>query len=181
MLRAVLIRKNRVSKIISETASLPPRELTNDRMCFCYVVAFGALEYMIESLIRGWIQHSIRQHKHLYPGKPKVDYIISVLNEMAEFNLEHNNGIKFKKICDLVDRLTGSTNRVNLESAVAAYPGGSAALGSAIKRIETTRHNIAHGALLPNEASPNLTELENDFNHIYDCLVKNLDMALPRR
>ena len=181
MLRAVLVRKNRVSKIILGVRSLPPREQTNESMCFCYILAFGAIEYMLESLIKGWIQHSIRHHRHPYPGKPKVDYVITVLNDMAEFNLEHNNGIKFGKICDLVDRLTGSTRRTSLESGVDAYPGGRAALGAAIKRIETTRHNVAHGQLLPAEVSPNLAELENDFNHIYNCLVTNLDAALPRR
>ena len=107
--------------------------------------------------------------------------MITILNAMVEFNLQRNNNIKFREIFDLVDRLTGHANRLNLESRVDAYPGGRCALGEATKRIATTRHNIAHGALMPSELSPNLAELEDDFNCVYECLVKNLDIALPRR
>ena len=181
MLRAVLTRRNKVSRLLVDTQSLPPHQQTNDRMCFCYIIVFASVEYMIESLIRGWINHNVRKHKYPYPQKPRVDYIISVLNDLAEFNLERNNGIRYGRICELIQKLAGPTSKTSFKASVDAFPGGSGALDTAIKRVETTRHRIAHGQLLPDEVSPNLAELQKDFDHIYACLVENLNAALPRK
>lgn len=93
-------------------------------MCLCYILAFGALEYMIESLIRGWVQSNVRKHRHPYPGKIKVDLIIGVLNDLAEFNLKHNNAIRYDRICPLIERLTGASNKARFTTGVSSFAGG---------------------------------------------------------
>jgi hypothetical protein len=180
MHRAVIKRKNRVLKHINTIRSLKPAEQTNESMCGCYVLAFGALEYMIETLIRGWIQSNVRKHKHPYRGKSQVDIVIAVLGDLAEQNLKHNNGISYSKICELVEKLSGAGNKQIFKRNIETFPGGVQALQTAIARIETTRHNVAHGALWPDEISPNLNDLEQDFMHVYSCLVVTLNTVLPR-
>lgn len=180
MHRAVVKRKNRVIKHIQSTQALRPTEQTNESMCGCYVLAFGALEYMIETLIRGWIQSNTRMHKHSYRGKARVDYLIKVLSDLAESNIRYNNGINYSNICKLVEKLAGTNNKDKFKASIDQYSGGSAALIAAILRIETTRHNVAHGAFWPDEISPNLNDLEQDFMYIYSSLIETLNSTLPR-
>lgn len=180
MHRDVLVRRNRVIKYIQRVRELPIRQRSHESMCSCYVYTFGALEYMLETLIRGWIQSRVKQHKSPYKGKKSVDAVIKALEQLAESNLKANNGIKYSTTCELIEKLAGTQKKDMVKSVVDALPGGSAALGSAIARIETMRHNIAHGALWPDETSPNLDDLENDFLFIYNGLIVAINQALPR-
>jgi hypothetical protein len=180
MLRAALTRKNQVTKYIAEVKSLPPKEHNNEAMCFCYVLAFAAIEFMAESIIRGWVQHNIRKHKYPYRGKAHVDNVIGVLSDLAELNLRSNHSMDYSRICELLEKLAGTVAKDNFRRSVRRHKGGVRALNVAIDNIKTTRHNVAHGVMMPNDISPNLAQLETDFNHVYACLIENLNRALPR-
>ena len=180
MHRSVLRRKQKVLKYIDNVVNANPLKITNESMCYCYILSFASLEYMIETLIRGWIQSNIRYHKHYYPGKSKVDNIIMVLNELAEGALKYNNGIDYDKICDLVGKLAGDAKKDAFMLEVKSFSGGAPALKASIDRIKIMRHNVAHGAVWPDETTPNVSELKTDFSHIYDCLIQALNTTLKR-
>lgn len=179
MHRTVIKRKNRILSHIKDVRSLSPTERSNESMCGCYILAFGAIEFMIETLIRGWIRSNTRKHKHPYKGKSDVDNVIKVLEDLAETNIKGNHAIKYSKICELVEKLAGSAKKDIFKNKIDSA-GGATTLVAAIDRIELTRHQVAHGNLWPNEISPNLDELENDFLYIYGSLISALNETLPR-
>ena len=167
-------------KHIDEIRSLPPQERSNDRMCSCYVFAFGALEYMVETLIQGWVQSNARKHKPRYKGKASVNQLLEVLNDYVEKSIIRNNGFDYNKICYLIERLAGQQRHDQFQTSVAAHPGGANALIAAISQITKLRHNVAHGKFWPDEVSPNLDELETAFLSVYDVLIVGLNDTLPR-
>lgn len=184
MIRSVHERKQKVSIILARVNAIKSTSVKHDQMCFCYVLVYGTLEFMIETIIRGWIQHHLKKHSSIgrYRGKRDVDRMIVALQANAEKNLELNNTIKYDKICGLLERAAGGTCLAKFKALVAASSdAGANDTISRIERISLTRHRLAHGIELPQGISPNISELENDFEFLYKNLIKNLDQVLPRK
>lgn len=180
MQRDALTRKNRTLNYIRDIKNLPIRQRSHEQMCSCYVYTFGALEFMLETITRSWIQSNIKKHKIPYRGKSSVDRVIGSLESLAEYNLEKNHKMDYEAACDLVQKLAGREKRDELKLRVGQAPGGVNSIITAIKRIQTTRHIVAHGKVWPNETSPNLDELESDFILIYEYLIKPMNEVLRR-
>lgn len=182
MIYAVNLRKRNIDSMLRGVRQLPPTKSTNDQMCFCYLLVYGSIEFMIESTIRGWINHYLKKHRYQYNDKAQVDKIIEVLMANAEISLDSNHTINYSKICQLIKKLAGQSKYNQFKQLVqSSSPGGTGEVIASLKRIAQTRHRLAHGIELPSGISPNVYELENDFNIVYTRLVANLDRVLPRR
>ena len=182
MIRTVYLRKLYIDKQLGVVKAMPNNKLKHDTMCNSYVLVCGSIEYMIESIIRGWLKHNIKKHRYNYPKKKHVDDVIDTLYNNAEVNLYNNHTIDYDKICSLIKTLAGDQILFTFKANVrAASPAGAEATISALKRISLLRHMLAHGINTTTELSPNISELENDFNTIYKNLVENLDTLLARR
>lgn len=151
-------------------------------MCLSYVIVFAAIEFMAESIIRGWLVHNMRRHNGArYSKKASVERLLNALYANAELNLGSNHTIDYGRICELVSKLAGDGKGAELKRLVdASSPAGASFTIEALRRITTLRHNLAHGSHAPDELSPNLSELKADFNTVYTNLLTNLDNVLRR-
>lgn len=182
MLRTVYVRKLYIDKHFKIVGLMKNSKLKHEMMCNSYVLVCGTIEYMIESIIRGWLKHNINKHKHVYPGKKHVDGVLDTFYNNAELNLYNNHTIDYDRICNLVKSLAGDKIATSLKASVlAASPPGVNMTASALKRVSLLRHLLAHGHNTTLELSPNISELESDFNTIYTDLIENLDKLLARR
>jgi hypothetical protein len=182
MIKAVYERKRVLSFMLSRTKALKPSKLTQNEMCFCYVLVCAGIEFMIETTLREWIKHNRQKHSSTrYIGKKHVDLLLDITSSNAEATISSNHSIDYERICQLVLAVAGEAKRDEFKRLVLAMsPAGTNQVKVAIERVALTRNRIAHGVELPSGVSPNLSELENDLNFIYTGLIANLDKTLAR-
>lgn len=183
MNRLVYSRKRKVSTILERVKNTPASEqFTHEQMCFCYVLVYAALEFMVESTIREWVSHRLKKHNVAYKGKRSVDEMISILQRNAESNLKNNHTIEYQNMCTLVEKVAGPVNKQSFKDFLAnSSPAGVNDVIARIERISITRHKLAHGVHMPADISPNISELQSDFEFLYANLIGSLDKVLPRR
>lgn len=183
MIKAVYERKRALSFMLTRTKALRPSKLTQNEMCFCYILVCAGIEFMIETILRDWTQHNRKKHASTrYRGKKHVETLLDIASKNTETEIKSNHTIDYDRVFQLVLAIAGENNRDELKRLVqAASPPGTNQVKIAIDRICLMRHKLAHGTELPSGVSPNLSELENDFNLVYSGLIENLDKVLPRR
>lgn len=183
MIRAVYIRKRKVQSFLRSVDKMSPRDPhKHERMCYSYVFVFASLEFMLESVIRGWTQYHLEKHKNArYRGKKSVENIVNILQQNSNLSLKKNNTINYKKVCDLLGLLAGTTAKDDFKLRIATLPAGANDVISRVERISLFRHHLAHGLYLPEDMSPNITELEADFLFLYSNFIVPIDRVLTRR
>lgn len=182
MIKTIYNRKRKISNRLKTLNSAHPTSFSHDQMCFSYVLVYGAIEFMIETIIRGWIKHYVDKHKFHYQGKKHVDYIIQILQKNAETRLDYNNTVDYDKICKLIEIIAGKEKREEFKNLLKkSSSAGTHKVKTTLEKISQVRHRLAHGIELPEGISPNINELEEDFEFLYANLIKNLDFVFPRK
>jgi N-acetyl-anhydromuramyl-L-alanine amidase AmpD len=186
---AVYERKKQVDLIISQGKKFTSNtfSVTNEPVAFeimanCYVVTNGAIEFMVETILREWTSEHIKIHDKFsnYKGHKRINRFLSVVNTSIETKLNHFNDIQLDKIYELINFVAGEEIKIKFKNLLKNSRANEPDIDNRLEKIYRYRHSIAHGQKLPKETHPNLDELKTDFNCVYKHIIKNIIKALPR-
>ncbi len=184
MNNAVLQRKREVLSIIDQVKkSSVSNKFRHEMMTYAYVLTNGAIEFMIETILREWAKENINKHGSVgkYSGKKRVSTYLRVSVEICYKKLSRFNNPDYDKIVELLKNVAGEDIKNKFRKLVKESRGTEPEIDAKLKRINEFRHRIAHGGSLPKDEQPNLDELREDFKSVYKYIIKNIDIALSLR
>ena len=151
-------------------------------MTYAYILANGAIEFMVETLLREWIEKTIALHSRAkrYSGKIKVSSYLNISSEISKINISSFHSASYERIVSLIDETAGKLVRTKFKDLVKGSKAIEPDLDAKLKRINDFRGRIVHGENLPAAEQPNIDELKEDFVCVYKHIVQNLDKTLRK-
>jgi uncharacterized protein YutE (UPF0331/DUF86 family) len=180
---AILERKKEIIGILDKIKKYPIRnEFRHEMMTYAYVLTNGAIEFMVETLLRDWIEKTIDIHScaRRYGGKIKVASYLNISSQISKTNISSFHSASYERIVSLIDETAGKTVRSRFKELVKQSKAIEPDLDAKLKRINDFRGRLVHGESLPIAEQPNIDELKEDFVCVYKHIIKNLDTVLRK-
>ena len=181
MHEAVLERKKQILFIIDRVRKCSVKnEFRHEMMTYAYVLTNGAIECMVEIILREWVVVNVKKHanSNRYRGKVGVGSYLGISVEISNKTIGQFHSPGYGKIVDLIRNVSGELATVRFKRLVEASRVTEPELDAKLKKINDFRHRLAHGQTMPRDTQPNLDELRSDFKSVYTHIIKNLDIAL---
>jgi hypothetical protein len=181
MHEAVLERKKQILFIIDRVRKCSVKnEFRHEMMTYAYVLTNGAIEYMVETILREWVVVNVKKHanSNRYRGKIGVNEYLRISSEISTSTIDRFHNPDYGKIVELIKNVAGERVSKRFKELVDASKATEPELNAKLNKINDFRHRLAHGKTLPRDTQPNLDELRSDFKNVYAHIIKNLDIAL---
>lgn len=178
---AILLRKREILSIIDRIKRYPVRnEFRHEMMTYAYVLTNGAIEFMVETVLRAWIEKTVDRHSksNRYSGKKKVTGYLHISSEISKKSISDFHSASYERILSLVEETAGKATKDRFKGLVQQSKAIEPDLDAKLKRINDFRGRIAHGESLPSDEQPNLDQLKDDFSSVYKYIIKNIYIAL---
>lgn len=182
--RAVLERKRQILSIIDQIRkSSATVGFRHEMMTYAYVLVNGAIEYMVETILREWVVNNVKMHANSkrYQGKVFVSKHLSISIEISNKTIDDFHSPSYGKIVDLIRNIAGDHASESFKELVKASRVTEPELDAKLQKINSFRHRLAHGKAMPSDTQPNIDELGSDFKSVYKHIIHNLDLALKKR
>lgn len=181
----ILVRKRYIIRTLKDIEKYPATgKYKIEMMTFSYVLVCGSIEFMIEEILQGWLNKTVKHHKNIsYRGKKYVQYFLETQMSARVKNIDCFNSTKLDRIRELIYNIAGDKAKVNFNSLFIASQQSTTLqpdINARLERISRIRHELAHGQKIPCDIRPNITELKEDFIFVYDHIIKNVKLCLPR-
>jgi len=179
----IVRRKNEILSLFTQIKKYPAQGVFHhEMMTYAYILANGAIEFMVETLLREWIEKMVAIHSRSkrYGGKIKVSNYLSISSEISKTNISSFHSASYERIVSLIDEIAGKIVRNKFKDLVKKSKVIEPDLDAKLKRINDFRGRIVHGESLPVFEQPNIDELKEDFGSVYKYIIKNLDTALQK-
>lgn len=183
---AVVERKIEVLKILRTIEKYPATSaFKHEMMTYAYILVCASIEFMIENIVREWLNKSIKHHDNssAYRGKKYVEYYLTTNSIGLLSGIDKFSSTKLENIRWLIGNIAGDASKTKFNilfnqanQSLILQPD----LNARLDRIRGIRHALAHGSKLPNDIQPNMSELKEDFLFVYKHIIQNVSNCLPR-